>query len=81
MVGSKEELKGLVMKVKEESEKAGLKLNVEKTKIMASGLNTSGKIEGEKVEAEIDFIFLDSKFTTDGAAMTLKEACSLEGKL
>ena len=81
MAECKEELKSLLMREREESEKAGLKLNVEKTKIMASGLNTSGKIEGEKVEAEIDFIFLDSKFTADGAAMTLKEACSLEGKL
>ena len=81
MAESEEELKSLLMREREESEKAGLKLNVEKAKIMASGLNTSGKIEGEKVEAEIDFIFLDSKFTADGAAMTLKEACSLEGKL
>ena len=51
------------MKVKEESKKADLKLNIHKTKIMASGLNTSGQIEGEKVEAETGFIFLDSKFT------------------
>ena len=48
---------------------------------MAPGLNTSGQIEREKVEEETDFIFLDSKFTVDGAAMTLIDACSLEGKL
>ena len=64
MAESEEELKSLLMREREESEKAGLKLNVEKTKIMASGLNTSGKIEGEKVEAEIDFILLDSKTLT-----------------
>ena len=63
MAESEEELKSLLMREREESEKAGLKLNIEKTKIMASGLNTSGQIEWEKVKAETDFIFLDSKFT------------------
>ena len=65
MAESEEELKSLLMREREESEKAGLKLNVEKTKIMASGLNTSGKIEGKNVEAMTDFIFLGSKITVD----------------
>ena len=65
MAESKEELKGLLMKVKEESEKAGLKLSIQKTKIMASGPITSWQI-GEKVEAVTDFIFLGSKITADG---------------
>ena len=60
------ELKSLLMKVKEESEKAGLKLNIHKTKIMASSPITSWQIEGEKVEAVTDFIFLGSKITVDG---------------
>ena len=63
---SKEELKSLLMKVKEESEKAGLKLNIQKTKIMASGLTTSWHIDGETVETVKDFIFLGSKITADG---------------
>ena len=63
MAESKEELKSLLMKVKEESEKVGLKLSVQKTKIMASGPITSWQIEGEKVETASDFIFLGSKFT------------------
>ena len=63
---SKEELKSLLMKVKEESEKVRLKLNVQKTKIMASSPITSWKIDGETVETVADFIFLDSKITTDG---------------
>ena len=63
---SKEELKSLLMKVKEESEKVGLKLSIQKTKIMASGPITSWQIEGEKVEALRDFIFLGSKITVDG---------------
>ena len=63
---SEEELKSLLMKVKEESEKVGLKLNIHKTKIMASGPITSWQIEGEKVEAVTDFIFLGSKITGDG---------------
>ena len=63
---SKEELKSLLMKVKEESEKVGLKLNIQKTKIMASGPITSCKIDGETVERVSDFIILGSKITTDG---------------
>ena len=65
MAESKEELKSLLMKVKEESEKAGLKLNIQKTKIMASGPITSWQIDGEKVEAVTDFILEGSKITTD----------------
>ena len=61
-----EELKSLLMKVKEESEKVGLKLNIQKTKIMASGPITSWEIDGETVETVSDFIFLGSKITTDG---------------
>ena len=61
-----EELKSLLMKVKEESEKAGLKLNIQKTKIMASGPITSWQIDGETVETGADFIFLGSKITADG---------------
>ena len=63
---SKEELKSLLMKVKEESEKVGLKLNIQKTKIMASGPITSWEIDGETVETVSDFIFLGSKITADG---------------
>ena len=82
MAESEEELKSLLMRVKEESEKAGLKLNIQKTKIMASGPITSWQIEAQKVKAVTDFIFLDSKITqTMTAAMKLKDACSLEGKL
>ena len=66
MTESKEELKSLVMKVKEKSEKAGLKLNILKTKIMASGLITSWNIDGEKVEMVTDILFLSSKITLDG---------------
>ena len=66
MVESKEELKSLLMKVKEESEKADLKLNIQKTKIMASGPITSWEIDGETVETVRDFIFLGSKITADG---------------
>ena len=61
-----EELKSLLMKVKEESEKVGLKLNIQKTKIMASGPNTSWQIDGKRVETVADFIFLGSKITVDG---------------
>ena len=61
-----EELKGLLMKVKEESEKVGLKLNIQKTKIMVSGLITSWEIDGETVETAADFIILGSKITADG---------------
>ena len=63
---SEEELKGLLMKVKEESEKVGLKLHIQKTKIMASGPITSWEIDGETVETVSDFIFLGSKITADG---------------
>ena len=66
MAESEEELKSLVMKVKEESEKVGLKLNIQKTKIMASGPITSWQIDGETVETVADFIFLGSKITADG---------------
>ena len=66
MADSKEELKSLMMKVKEESEKAGLKLNIQKTKTMASGPITSRQIDEEKVEATSDFIFLGSKINADG---------------
>ena len=66
MAESKEELNSLLMKVKEESEKAGLKLNIQKTKIMASGPVTSWQIDGEKVEAVADFMFLSSKIIVDG---------------
>ena len=66
MAESEEDLKSLLMRVKEESEKAGLKLNIQKTKIMASSPNTSWQVEGEKVEAVTDFIFLGSKITADG---------------
>ena len=75
MAESKEELKSLLMKVKEEREKAGLKLSIQKTKIMASGPISSWQIDGETMKAVIDFIFLDSKIT---AAMKLKDTCSLE---
>ena len=66
MEDSKEELKSLLMKVKEESEKVGLKLNIQKTKIMASGPIISWQIDGETMETVIDFIFLGSKITADG---------------
>ena len=66
MAESEEELKSLSMKVKEESEKVGLKLNIQKTKIMASGPITPWQIDGETVETVAEFIFLDSKITVDG---------------
>ena len=66
MEESEEEIKSLLKRVKEESEKAGLKLNIQKTKIMASGPNTLWQIEWEKVETVTDFIFLGSKITADG---------------
>ena len=82
MAESEEELKSLLMKVKEESEKVGLKLNVQETKIMASGPITSWEIDGETVETVSDFILGGSKITADGdAAMKLKDAYSLAGKL
>ena len=82
MAESEEELKSLLMKVKEESEKVGLKLNIQKTKIMASGPITSWQIDGETMETVTDFIFLGSKsLQMVTAAMKLKGACSLEEKL
>ena len=77
MAKSEEELKSLLMKVKEESEKVGLNLNIQKTKIMASGPITSWQIDGKTMETVTDyfFFFLSSKIT---AAMKLKDACSLE---
>ena len=80
MVESEEELKGFLMKVKEESEKVGLKLNIQKTKIMASSPIISWQTDGETVETVADFIFLGSLQMVI-AAMKLKDACSLEGKL
>ena len=82
MAESEEELKSLLMKVKEEREKVGLKLNIQKTKIMASGPITSWEIDGETVETVSDFMFLGSKsLQMVTAAMKLKDAYSLEGKL
>ena len=82
MAESKEELKSLLMKVKEESEKVGLKLNIQKTKIMPSGPITSWQIDGETVETVADFIFLGSKITADGdCSHEIKNTYSLEGKL
>ena len=70
------------MKVQEESEKVGLKLNIQKTKIMPSGPNTSWQIDGEKMETVRDFIFWGSKITVDGdCSHEIKNACSLEEKL
>ena len=81
MAESEEELKSF-LKVKKESEKADLKLNIHKTKIMASGPITSWQLDGETVKTMRDFIFLGSKITADGdLAMTLKAAYFLEGKL
>ena len=76
-----EELKSLLMNMKEESEKVGLKLNIQKTKIMASGPITSWEIEGEIVEIVSDFIFLGSKITADGDCSHETNRHSLEGKL
>ena len=82
MVESKEELKSLLTKVKEESEKAGLKLNIQKTKIMASGPITSWQIDGETMETVTDFIFLDTKITADGDfSHEIKRCLLLEEKL
>ena len=82
MAKAKKELRGFLMKVKEESKKAGLKLNIQKAKIMAFSPITSWQIDGETMETVTDFIFLGSKITADGtAAMKLKDACSLEEKL
>ena len=82
MAESKKELKSLLMKVKEESEKAGLKLNIQKTKIMAPGPITSWQIDGEAVETVTGFIFLGSKsLQMVTATMKLKDTYSLEEKL
>ena len=84
MAESEEELKGLLMKVKEESEKVGLKLNIQETKIMASGPITSWQIDGETVETVSDFIFFlraPKSLQMVSAAMKLKDAYSLKGKL
>ena len=82
MAESKEELKSLLMKVKKESEKMGLKLNIQKTKIMASGPITSWEIDGETVETLTDFILGSSKITADGyCSHEIKDAYSLEEKL
>ena len=82
MAESEEELKSLLMKVKEDSEKIGLKLNIQKIKIMASGTTISWEIDGETVEAVSDFIFVGSKITADGdCSHEIKEAYPLEGKL
>ena len=82
MAESEEELKSPLMKVKEESEKVGLKLSIQITKIMVSDPITSWEIDGETVETVSDFIFLGSKITADGdSAMKLKDTYSLEGKL
>ena len=79
---SEEELKSLLMKVKEESEKAGFKFNIQKTKIMASGPITSWELDGETVETVSDFIFLGSKITADGdCSHEIKRRYSLEEKL
>ena len=81
MAESEEELKNLLMKVKEESEKVGLKLNIQKTKIMASRPITSWQIDGETVETVRDCILGGSKITADGyCSMKLKDSYSLEGK-
>ena len=81
MAESQEELKSLLMKVKEESEKVGLKLNIQKMKIMASGPITSWQIEGYKVETVADFIFLDSKITVDSdCSHEIKRCLPIERK-
>ena len=81
MAESEEELKGLLMKVKEESEKVGLKLNIQKAKIMASGPMTSWQIDGQTMETVRDFILGGSKITVVTEDMILKDDCSLEEKL
>ena len=82
MAESEKELKNLLMKVKVESEKVGLKINIQKTKIMTSGPTTSWEIDAETVETLSDFIFLGSKITADGdCSHEIKDAYSLEVKL
>ena len=80
MAESEEELKSLLMKVKEESEEVGLKLNIHKTKIMASGPITSWQIDGETMETVADFIFLGSKITADGDCSHKMKRCFLLGR-
>ena len=80
MAESEEELKSLLMKVKEESEKVGFKLNIQKTKIMASGPITSWEIDGETVETVSDFIFFGSKITADGDCSHEIKRCLLLGR-
>ena len=80
MAESKGELKSLLIKAKEESEKAGLKPNIQKTKIMASGPITSRQIDGERMETVTDFIFLDSKITADGDCSHKIKRCLLLGR-
>ena len=80
MTESKEELKSLLMKVKEESEKVGLKFNIQKTKIMASGPITSWQIDGETMETVTDFILLGSKITADGDFTHESKRCLLLGR-
>ena len=82
MAESEEELKSLLMKAKEESKKAGLKLNIQKTKIMASSPIASPQIDGKTMEIVTDFIFLGSKINADvDCSHKLKDTCSLEEKL
>ena len=82
LMAESEELNSLLMEVKDKSEKVGLKLNIQKMKIMASGPITSWQIDGETVETMADFIFLGSKITADGDySHEIKDAYSLEGKL
>ena len=80
LMAESEEMKSLLMKVKEESEKVGLKLNIQKTKITASGPITSWQIDGEILEAMTDFIFLDSKITADGDCSHEIKRCLLLGR-
>ena len=80
MAESEKELNSLLMKVKEESEKAGLKLNIQKTKIMASGPITSWQIDGETMETVMDFIFLGSRITADGDCSHEIKRCLLLGR-
>ena len=80
MAESEEELKSLLMKVKKESEKVGLKLNIQKTKIMASGPITSWQIDGEMIETVTEFIFLGSKITADGDCSHEIKRCLLLGR-
>ena len=82
MAESEEELKSLLLKMKEESEKLGLKLNIQKTRVMATSPITSWQIDGETMERVIDFIFLGSKITADGdCSHKIKDVCCLEEKL